>query len=158
MFLLRATLPAILLAAPLFAQNPADLKATPSFDLGAIDRKANPCNDFYQYSCGTWLQNNPIPPDQSSWGRFSELMERNRMILRQILDKASSGTATARDADTQKIGDYYFSCMDETSINKKGLQPVQAELDRIRAVKNTRDLSIEIAHLHRLGVDVMFNF
>jgi endothelin-converting enzyme/putative endopeptidase len=48
--------------------------------------------------------------------------------------------------------------MDETSINKKGLQPLQPELDRIRAIKNTGDLSGEIARLHRTGVDVVFNF
>jgi putative endopeptidase len=152
--LVRPTVAGALLTAALLAQNPADLKTTPSFDLGAIDRKANPCDDFYQYACGTWLKNNPIPPDQASWGRFSELDERNQTILRQILEKAS----TANSPDTQKIGDYYFSCMDETTINKKGLQPLQDELARIRAIKNTRDLSAEVARLHRMGVDVIFNF
>ncbi len=48
--------------------------------------------------------------------------------------------------------------MDEATVNKKGLQPLQPELDRISAMKNLRDLTAEIARLHRIGVDVMFNF
>jgi endothelin-converting enzyme/putative endopeptidase len=156
MSFVRISLVSLLGAASLLAQAPAASKTIPGFDLGAIDRMANPCDDFYQYACGTWLKNNPIPPDQSSWGRFSELVERNENILRNILDQAAA--ATTRDADTQKIGDYYASCMDVTTINAKGIQPLQPELDRIAAVRNTQDLTLEVARLHHEAVDVLFNF
>ncbi|HVW84972.1 MAG TPA: M13 family metallopeptidase [Bryobacteraceae bacterium] len=161
MSFLRVPLTGAMFAFGLLAQNvignaPGEIKETPGFDLSAIDRKTNPCDDFYHFACGTWLKNNPIPPDQATWGRFSELAENNRLILRGILEKAAA--ATSRDADTQKIGDYYAACMDEKSINGKGLQPLQSELDRIRAMKNSTDLSEEVARLHSRGIDVLFGF
>ena len=48
------------------------------------------CDDFYQYACSVWMTKNPIPPDQSVWGRFDELGERNRLILQNILEEASA--------------------------------------------------------------------
>src|SRR2546425_9073533 len=71
------------------------------FDVKAMDKTANPCADFYQYACGGWLKANPIPADQARWGRFSELEERNKSVLRQILDEAAN-PAPNRDSTTQK--------------------------------------------------------
>src|SRR5580704_7094699 len=146
----------LVLTASGVAQRGTTANALSGFDPGAIDRSVSPCTNFYQFACGTWLKNNPIPSDQSSWGRFSELEERNREVLHQILEKA--GAAPNRDASTQKIGDYYASCMDDKTIESKGLDPLRPELGRIMAMKNTTDLSEEVARLHRLGVNVLFNF
>src|SRR5207302_4732606 len=76
------------------------------FDMKAIDKTVDPCENFYQFACGSWIKNNPIPADQSRWGRFNELIERNNDVLREILDKAAKPSA-GRNATDQKIGDFY---------------------------------------------------
>ena len=68
---------------------PAPPTAVKSFDLNAIDKTADPCTDFYQYACGNWVKDNPVPSDQTRWARsFSLLAERNRYLLWQQLDAA----------------------------------------------------------------------
>src|SRR5215470_10472447 len=134
----------------------AEPKQIPSLDVSGLDKSEDPCVDFYQYACGGWMKNNPIPADQASWGRFNELAERNRMFMREILENAAK--ATNRTPNEQKIGDYYASCMDEAAINKKGVAAIQPVLDHLDAINDKSQLTIAIAHLHRYGIGVLFGF
>lgn len=146
----------LLIAFPLAAQD-STTKTTDGFDAKAIDSSISPCQNFYQYSCGTWLKDNPVPPDQSTWGRFSELDQRNRETLKGILEKVAAETAPSNPIAKQ-LGDYYASCMDEKGIEAKGTQPLKPELTRIEAVKSLKDLPAEIARLHLIGVNAFFGF
>ena len=139
------------------AEKTAAKKGMQGFDINALDRTADPCTDFYQFACGNWIKNNPIPADQARWGRFSELLERNQMILRTILEKAEADNP-GRDAVDQKIGDYYEACMDEKGIDAKGLAPLKPTLDSIAALKDKSELPALIGKLQREGVDAFFGF
>ncbi len=137
--------------------QPGPAAAGSGFTTANMDMTANPCVDFYQYACGTWMADNPIPADQSSWGTFSTLLDRNRAILRAILEKASVDD-TKRSSVEQKIGDFYASCMDEPAIEKLGSKPIDPELQRIDALQSKEQISDELVRLSLLGAGVFLNF
>ena len=123
-------------------------KQIPNFDLTAIDKTIDPCVDFYQYSCGNWMKNNPIPPDKSRWGRFNELDEHNLYVLRDILDQTQA--PGKHSAIQQKVGNYYAACMDESAIEKRGAAPLEPEMNTIAAIKSKQELIAQIgAHASR---------
>ncbi len=125
-------------------------------DLKAIDKSVDPCQDFYKYACGTWMKDNPIPPQYSTWGRFNELAEHNQAVLHGILEEAAKHQD--RSPIDQKIGGLYASCMDEAAVDKAGDAPIKPEIDRIQALKDKSDLAPEVGRLHDQGTGVFFSF
>ena len=140
-----------LLMVSALAQNPASTDPatpyTPGLDTSVMERSADPCTDFFQYSCRNWLKKNPIPADQSSWDTYGKMQEENEALLKRILEDAAA-KKKGRSANEQKIGDYYGTCVDEPTIEKHGIKPIQAELDAIAGIKDCESLAKAVAHFH----------
>jgi len=133
-----------------FAQNKG-------FDTSRMDKSVEACTDFFQYANGTWLKNTEIPAAYSRWGSFNILGENNNAVLKSVLETAAK-TKAASGTDTQLIGDYFASCMDETAIEKAGVKPLKPYFKQIKQIKTTADLQRQIAMMHNMGVPVLFGF
>ncbi|MBB4842440.1 endothelin-converting enzyme/putative endopeptidase [Paucibacter oligotrophus] len=165
--LLKTSLAAclLLLAALATAQAPSGqtplqaLPYTPSLDPAAMDKQAEPCEDFYQYACGGWIANNPIPADQSRWSVYAKMADDNQRYLWGILDRlAQPAGAEVRSAKQGKLGDYFAACMDEAAVNRLGLQPLQAQLAQIQALQSKQALPALLAALHLSNNNPRFFF
>ena len=132
---------------------------TPGLDLSAMDAKANPCEDFYQYSCGGWMQNNPIPADQSRWSVYGKLYQDNQRFLWGILDKLAQRNG-AIDSRQLQLGDYFAACMDEAQVEQLGALPLQPWLRHVDSIASPAELADFLGQAHAAMGDsgLLFGF
>jgi putative endopeptidase len=154
--------PPVTIASPRSANQtgkPQTEKNPTPLDPSNRDTSAKPQDDFFMYANGGWIKRTQIPPEYSRWGSFNQLIENNNDALHDIAEKAESTRVDPRLApETEKVSNYYASGMDEKTIEAMRMKPLDDEFKRIEAIKDRNDLLKEIAHLHGIGIGVLFGF
>ncbi|MDE1160384.1 MAG: M13 family metallopeptidase [Acidobacteriaceae bacterium] len=113
-------------------------------DIAGIDKTADPCTDFYQYACGNWRKEHPLPSDKTRFGRFNELHDYNVYSLYTEMKAAADAPKTPLQ---KKYGDYFASCMNTEKIDSLGIKPLDPQFAQIDALKSVAGLSELNAHL-----------
>ncbi|WP_416878148.1 M13 family metallopeptidase [Litorimonas sp.] len=100
-----------------------------------VDESVDPGDNFFEYVNGKWLEQTEIPADRSSYGSFNILRDESQADVRAIIEEAASQEAEL-GSNEQKIGDFYAAFMDTDAIEAAGLEPIQADIDRIQSVED----------------------
>ena len=91
-------------------------------------------DDFYQFACGGWMKNNPLPAAYSRFGSFDQLAQDNNKRINAILNDLLTKTYT-KGTNEQKMSDYYKLAMDSVRRNKEGVKPVMPLIKEIEKAK-----------------------
>ncbi len=139
------------------AAAPSDAAAAPAalgsgIDKANFDAAVRPQDDLYQAIDGSWLKNTQIPADRSNYGSFTKLADDAEAQLRVIIEELAAKSGKTPGSIEQKVGDFYASFMDEAKIEEAGVKPIAAELARVDALKDKKDLAVLMAELARSGV------
>lgn len=133
-----------------------DGKQTAGIRLENLDTTALPGSDFYQFATGGWQKLNPISGEYSRYGSFDKLTEDNRNQLKGLIEEIASKPA-ANGSVEQKIADLFNLAMDSAKLNKDGVEPIMADLEKISALKETKELVAYLPVMMQDGYSPFFH-
>jgi putative endopeptidase len=102
-----------------------------AIDLANFDTTVRPQDDFFMFVNGNWLKNNPIPASETLWTSFSEILERNREILKRVAETAANNTSAAPTSPEGQVAAFYTSGMNEQKREEMGIKPIETHLEAI---------------------------
>ncbi|MCH5226330.1 MAG: M13 family metallopeptidase [Muribaculaceae bacterium] len=118
-----------------------------------LNTNVDPKQDFYEYACGGWIKNNPMPDEFSSYGQFDVLREKARKQVQDlIINLGSEPASKEKGTIAQKISDLYNMGMDEKKLNSEGSEPIKPLLEELKRRLKEDDLTTLLAWLH-MGLD-----
>lgn len=125
----------------------AQLQGVPVAD---IQRDANPCADFDVYANGQWRADHAMPAIQTSWARRVVARDETDSKLRAIAEAdAANSSKLKKGSPAQLTGDFYAGCIDEATINKRGLDPV---LKLAHPANDIKGVIAQMIYLQQYGI------
>ena len=112
---------------------------TSGINLANLDTTATAGDDFYQYACGGWMVNNPLPAAYSRYGSFDVLGEENNKRINGILDELLKGSYEKGTVE-QKLSDLYKLAMDSVKRDKDGVAPLMPIIGRMEKAQTVDEL------------------
>ena len=127
-----------------------------ALELSNMDTTINPADDFYRYCNNNWLKNTPIPKENPYYDAFTEVSDRTKLQIKEIIDEAIHNSKAEQGSVAQKIRDFYNTGMDSVAINERGYSELLPYFEKIDQVSDKSQLAEVIGQLHDEGFNPFF--
>ena len=134
-----------------------EAKSTSGIDLANMDTTVSAGTDFFRYACGGWNDAHPLTAEYSRYGTFDELFENSQTQLRELIEGLAAQKNNQAGSAAQKIGDLYNMAMDSVTLNKQGVEPVKAMLDKIAGMKDKNEIVPMMTEMAHIGIGTYFH-
>jgi len=121
-----------------------------------INDSIDPGDNFYRFANDGWMEEHPLPEDESRFGSFDLLRKNTKQKVKNILEECAEGDYQSGSIE-QKIGDLYSLGMDTNTIDRQGLQPIEEDLKSIEAIQSKEELINQITYFHKYGIGSLFS-
>ncbi len=118
-------------------------------DPDGFDPAVRPQDDLYRHVNGRWLLRTEIPNDKSNYGSFTVLIDEAQSRIREIIEESAKDPT---NDTSQKIGDFFNSYMNEERVEELGLQPLQAEIDKVAKIADKDQVLQQFGYNQTIGV------
>lgn len=122
-----------------------------------IDSTVKAGNDFFQFANGKWFKQNPIPASEQSNGIFQLIQDTINAQVCKICESSAAIRDAEKGSNKQKIGDLFFSGMDSTLLNKKGINDLKSDFASIDKIKDLNGIIKQASYIHTVSSTPLFN-
>ncbi len=121
-----------------------------------IDNTVKPGDDFFLYANGKWFKDHPIPPSEQSNGLWQLIQDTINEQIRNVCESSSALMNAPKGSNKQKIGDFFYAGMDSLSLNKKGIEDLKSDLEKINATKDLHGIVQMASYIRTVSGSPLF--
>jgi putative endopeptidase len=122
-----------------------------------FDQSVKPTEDLFRFVNQKWIDENPIPAEESRWGSFSILHVEVQNQLKEILEALDKKPDNEISDRARKVRDFYRTGMDVAGRDRRKDAPLGELFGLVNEANDLSALSQVIGILHRSGVGVWWS-